>query len=87
MPCFDINETLARHLATGGGAAFLLRSKAHKDRGGLSRPSMVRPAHSTSRAVCECVRIEPSLACTAVRCCSGSVRRIRISQNYICSPA
>jgi len=31
MTFFDINRTLARHLATGGGAAFLLRSNAQKD--------------------------------------------------------
>ena len=28
---FDINETLARHLATGAGAAYLLRDRAQKD--------------------------------------------------------
>lgn len=28
---FDINETLARHLATGGGAAYMLRERAEKD--------------------------------------------------------
>jgi hypothetical protein len=28
---FDINETLLRHIATGGGAAFELRNKANKE--------------------------------------------------------